>query len=111
MAQEPPERDHVAILTRLNEIEAEMRRIGYWDENPPPTGVIEDGTDLPFALLLQTHFLPRAREAARTHVYPEGESKVGLASSQQYDSNERTPEAHRLIELLRDFDRLVNLGR
>lgn len=111
MAQKPPERDHVAILTLLNEIEAEMRRINYWDDNPPPAGVIEDGTELPFALLLQTHFLPRAREAARTRVYPEGESMAGLATAQQYASQGHAPEAHRLIDLLRDFDRLVNLGR
>ena len=107
----PPERDHAAIAAQFDAIEAEMKRIGYWSDNPPPVGQVSSYLDLPYELWLQTVFLPHAREAVRTRTYPDGKSNVGLAALRQWDYHSSVPEAHPLMRLLFAFDDLVNAGR
>jgi uncharacterized protein YqcC (DUF446 family) len=59
-----------AVLKTLDEIEAEMRRIGYWSDSPelrPGSceGRFASYLDAPtFRVWLQTLFLPNARAAA-----------------------------------------------
>jgi uncharacterized protein YqcC (DUF446 family) len=107
--RKPPERDHAAILAKLDEVEAEMKRIGYWVDEPPPTGPVKSFLDIPFELWLQTVFLPHAREAVRTRKYPERKSMVGLAALRQYDYHGTVTEALPLMDLLYEFDKLVNV--
>ncbi len=97
----------------LDAIEQEMRTIGYWSE------VVQD----PFAKLppgeprvyinassfeawLQFVFLPNARQAVAAGDLP-ARSQVGLMAMRQYDYHSYVPEAQRLVELLQEFDRLV----
>lgn len=102
-----------AVLEQLDEIEREMRRIGYWDENPPDlqakveAGEIRSFLDAPsFELWLQCLFLPNARAAARKGALPE-RSDVGTMALRQYDYHSHVPEAQMLRRLLSDFDRIV----
>jgi uncharacterized protein YqcC (DUF446 family) len=98
-------------LQKLDEIEAEMRRIGYWSE------ALESGAgrcgprfqsclDAPsFAVWLQGLFLPNARAAAREGVLP-ARSQAGEIARRQYAASADLPETRRLHALLREFDEL-----
>lgn len=102
-----------AVMAKVDAVEAEMKRIGFWSSNPPDLqtlyndGMLRTYLDAPsFELWLQCIFIPNAREAARTNQFPE-KSQVGLMAMREYDYHERVPEAHTLLQLLREFDRLV----
>jgi uncharacterized protein YqcC (DUF446 family) len=101
------------LSEKLDAIEAEMRRIGYWQENPPDLiarydrGELRSFLDAPsFELWLQAVFLPRARKAVETDSLPR-DSQVGVMAMRQYDHHSRVPEAHGLMRLLGEFDELV----
>ncbi len=97
-----------AARTKLAEIEAEMRRIGFWSDVPETSGEAapKTFTDAPgFEHWLQVVFLPNARselEAGRLHP----QSAVGLMAMRQYDYHSYVPEAETLCRLLGEFDRL-----
>jgi len=102
------------LSDKLDQVEAEMKRIGYWDENPPDlraryvSGELSSYLDAPsFELWLQVIFLPNAREAVRTDELPE-DSQVGTMALRQYDYHSSVPEAGDLLRLLNEFDDLVN---
>jgi uncharacterized protein YqcC (DUF446 family) len=102
-----------ALSEKLDQVEAEMKRIGYWQENPPDlraryaSGELRSYLDAPsFELWLQTIFLPNAREAVRTDTLPKG-SQVGLMAQREYDYHSSVPEAEDLVRLLNEFDDLV----
>jgi uncharacterized protein YqcC (DUF446 family) len=101
------------LLDKLDQVEAEMKRIGYWQENPPDlpakyaSGEMHSYLDAPsFELWLQTIFLPNARRAVQTDKLP-ADSQVGLMAMRQYDYHSSIPEAHPLMNLLNEFDDLV----
>lgn len=94
------------VLSALDEIEAEMKKIGFWKENPPDVKVGNYLEAPSFELWLQCVFLPSARKAAQTGEYPSG-SQVGLMAMREYDYHSCVEEAHNLVSLLHDFDRLV----
>jgi uncharacterized protein YqcC (DUF446 family) len=102
------------LLEKLDQVEAEMRRIGYWQEAVPPewqekvdAGQVRSYLEAPtFELWLQTVFLPHAREASRTGNLP-SDSSVGVMAMRQYDYHSSIPEAHDLMRLLFEFDELV----
>jgi|SRR3990172_2989960 len=101
------------IVAKLDEIEAELKRIGYWTDRPPPLlerydqGELRSYLDSPsFEIWLQCVFLPRARHAVATRCLPRG-SQVGLMALRQYDYHSFVPEAQNLLSLLHEFDALV----
>jgi uncharacterized protein YqcC (DUF446 family) len=101
------------MLQKLDEVEAEMKRIGFWQEQPPDlraryvSGELRSYLDAPsFELWLQTVFLPNAREAVQANRLPKG-SQVGVMAMRQYDYHSSVPEAHALVRLLNEFDDLV----
>ena len=105
--------DATAILNKLHEVEEEMKAIGYWSSNPPDlraryaSGELKTYIEAPsFELWLQTVFLPSAKEACGTGVFPK-QSQVGVMALRQYDYHSSVPEAHRLMRLLFEFDKLV----
>jgi uncharacterized protein YqcC (DUF446 family) len=108
------ERDSLGrILAKLDEIEAELKRIGYWENNAPDleekvrSGELNSFLDAPsFELWLQQIFVPHARQAAKDNALPK-ESQVGVMAMRQYDYHTHVPEAQRLFQLLNQFDRLV----
>ncbi len=76
-------------LQQLDLIEAEMRCIGYWSDNPPnlqaqiDAGELISFLDAPsFELWLQCVFLPNARSAANERRLPET-SQVGRMAMRQ----------------------------
>jgi uncharacterized protein YqcC (DUF446 family) len=93
------------ILAKLDAIEAEMKRIGYWQENPPVLAS-RSFLEIGFELWLQQVFLPDARERARTNNLPK-KSPVGLMAMRQYDYHSIVSEAHPLMQLLFEFDELI----
>ena len=106
--------DRLTRLTRqLDAIEAELRKLGWWEEAPPDLiaaadrDEIRNFLDVPsFELWLQALFLPRAREAVAANDLP-AESQVGQMALRQYDYHSVVPEAAHLLALLHDFDALV----
>lgn len=94
------------VSSVLDDIEAEMKKIGYWNENPPSVEVRSYLEAPSFELWLQCVFLPNARNAVATGKFPEG-SQVGEMASREYNSHERVWKALKLVSLLRYFDKLV----
>jgi len=94
------------VSSKLDEIEAEMKRIDFWCENPPffeVTSYIEAPS---FELWLQCVFIPNAREAARKSKYPD-KSQVGLMAMRQYNYHMFVDRAQELLCLLNQFDELI----
>jgi uncharacterized protein YqcC (DUF446 family) len=98
----------------LDEVEAELRRLGWWADPPPPlreryaSGELRSFLDAPsFELWLQCIFLPNAREAVANDALP-GSSSVGVMAMRQYDYHSEVPEAFPLMRLLQRFDHAAN---
>lgn len=99
-------------IDKLAQVEAEMRRIGYWLDDPPPVASFASASFLAaggptFETWLQIVFLPNARHAARTGTMP-AKSDVGVMALRQYDYHSLVPEAHGLMRLLFEFDEIVS---
>jgi uncharacterized protein YqcC (DUF446 family) len=101
------------LLDQLDRIELEMKRIGYWSgESSNLLARYQDGTlraytDAPsFEAWLQFVFLVNARAAVQEDKIP-SQSQVGLMAMRQYDYHSSVPEAHPLMNLLGEFDALV----
>lgn len=94
------------VLAKLDEIEAEMKRIGYWADAPQMDGEPHFIDAPSFELWLQCVFLPHAREAAEQGEYPV-KSQVGVMAMRQYDYHSYVPEAQTLYQLLSEFDRII----
>src|SRR5262245_62583605 len=99
-----------AVLAKLDAIEAEMKRVGYWCESPPDlqaeirAGRLRSFIDAPsFELWLQCVFIPNARAAAARNDLP-NQSEVGVVAMRQYDYHSHIPEAQNLLKLLSEFD-------
>ena len=109
-------REHPKILKKLDEIEAEMRKINFWAEAPPAEFVAkiakEGGTSYmespTFELWLQCDFIPRARVAAADDALPQ-DSMISVAAMRQYEYMSSV-DAGELPRLLSEFDELVGLA-
>ena len=102
-----------AARVTLERIEAEMKRIGFWSENPPlllemaNRGELRTYLDAPcFEQWLQCVFLVRAHDAVKRDAMPSS-SAVAEMARRQYDYHSHVPEAQSLLKLLRAFDLLV----
>lgn len=103
--RKPRPHDPVAIAAKLDEIEAELRRIGYWSpDSARPAD--NDYSRSPLQVWLQFVLLPEAREATERRQWPES-SGVGLLALRTWDYFEHVPEAQALVSLLNEFDRLI----
>ena len=98
----------------LETIEVELKRIGFWQDNPPDllalcdSGEIKSYLDAPsFELWLQCVFLPRARLMLQNDQLPPS-SSVGVIAMRQYDYHSYVEEAQPLLRLLNAFDAQVN---
>jgi len=102
------------LAKKLDEIEAELKRAGYWSEEEidpfeslPMRGTRSFLTASSFQAWLQLVFLPKARAAVRNRELPRG-SQVGLMALRQWDYHSYVPEAQQLVRLLNEFDSLIN---
>lgn len=94
------------VLAILDEIEAELKKIGFWNNNPPNINVGNYLEAPSFELWLQCVFLPSARKAAKIGEYPKN-SQVGLMATREYDYHSCVEEALNLVSLLNKFDGLA----
>jgi uncharacterized protein YqcC (DUF446 family) len=98
-------------LHKLDEIEAEMKRIGYWSDALEMQGEACAGRfgsclDAPsFKIWVQTLFLPNARAVALEGNLP-ARSQAGEIVRRQYADDASAPEARRLRALIHEFDEL-----
>ena len=91
----------------VDEIEQEMRKIGFWQSQPlrPEQMAFQQAfamDTMVFAQWLQFIFLPRVREAIAANQFP-GSSSVSTQAIREFDGN---LEASRLVTLLAEFDAL-----
>jgi|GEM_PF-2245960 len=98
---------------RLDAVEAELKRLGWWQDEPPDlleevkAGRLKSFMDAPsFELWLQGVFLPNARSRVAEADLPDT-SMVGEMARRQYDYHSFVEEAIPLMGLLRGFDELV----
>jgi uncharacterized protein YqcC (DUF446 family) len=93
------------VAAKLEEIEAEMHTIGFWQASQLPPDQLENpgafGLDkMTFSQWLQFIFVPRVREAIATNEFPSS-SDVGTQAVREFDSE---PRAACLTILLSEFD-------
>lgn len=112
VSQNPP--GHSAVAAKLDEIEAEMRRIGMWQEQPLRPEQYSftrafGGDTMAFDQWLQFIFIPRVREivAARGAFPPY--SEVAAQAAREFDTHPL--DTARLQTLLYEFDRLFGPPR
>ena len=101
------------ISQKLDEIEAEMKKVGLWLDITADlqakldAGEVKSFLDVPdFAVWLRFIFLPQAKHACKANRFP-ADSQVGLMAARQYAYHSNMVEAQRLICLLGEFDQLV----
>lgn len=94
------------VNKKLDQIEAEMKKIGFWYDELPDLSNKNFQTAQTFEMWLQGVFLPNAREAARTNSFP-AKSDVGMMAMRQYDYHDYVEKAIPLMELLREFDKII----
>jgi uncharacterized protein YqcC (DUF446 family) len=91
---------------KIAEIEAEMKRIGYWSPDPLP----EEAYDfreafamdtMAFSQWLQFILIPNVRQIIEEKGTFPAESMVGVQAVREFDGDE---DASHLVALLSDFD-------
>ena len=99
------------LRTFADEIEAEMRRVGMWRENPPSEEEVLSGGafglgTVAFDTWVQVVFVTRLRQVA-DGVFPIPEaSSVGTQANREWDGA-GGPDRDRLLGLLLDVDDLI----
>ncbi len=102
-----PTRLQQNVTRYADNIEAEMRKIGFWQSEPLRPEQLEFTQafamdTMTYAQWLQFIFLPRVREAVASNQFPSS-SSVGTQAVREFDC---APNADRLITLLAEFDGL-----
>jgi uncharacterized protein YqcC (DUF446 family) len=102
--------DATAAAVKLDQIEAEMRRIGMWSVKPPNPEQFQSrqaffADTMSFEQWLQFVFLPHARDAATGKSPFPKSSSVGVRAVREFDGRD---EAHNLGSLLSEFDDLIH---
>jgi uncharacterized protein YqcC (DUF446 family) len=92
---------------QLERIEAEMRRIGMWQQEPLAPEQYDFRAafamdTMSFPQWLQFIFIPNVRAAARQNKFPAG-SHVAAKAVREFDT---VPDTSQLITLLSEFDAL-----
>ena len=99
---------YVQAGQKISEIEAEMKRIGYWSPDPLP----EEAYDfreafamdtMAFSQWLQFILIPRVQEIIEHEESFPSESMVGAQAVREFDGDEN---ASQLVTLLSEFDDL-----
>src|SRR5258708_40331501 len=106
-----PHRSHLQqdVIGYADKIEAEMRRIGWWQSEPlrPEQLNFKQAfamDTMAYTQWLQFIFLPRVREAAAANELP-SDSYVGAQAVREVDGY---PDAADLVTLLSEFDAIVD---
>jgi len=100
---------HEEVAAAADEIEAEMRRIGAWRDEPLPPEAYEfrqafAADTMTIEQWLQFVFLPRVRQIVASRGAFPAQSQVGTWAVRNFDG---VPEADKLVSLLASFDALI----
>jgi uncharacterized protein YqcC (DUF446 family) len=111
MAKSPSSRNRYAqAAQKISEIEAEMKRIGYWSPEPLP----EEAYDfqqafamdtMAFSQWLQFILVPRVQQIIEQQGTFPSESMVGVQATREFDGD---GNASQLVSLLSEFDDLFS---
>jgi uncharacterized protein YqcC (DUF446 family) len=98
------------VERRINEIEAEMKSIGYWQDDPLPPEAYNftrafGGDTMAFSQWLQFIFILRVRSIIAEKGQFPSRSMVGAQAVREFDGDDR---ADRLVRLLNEFDALFD---
>jgi uncharacterized protein YqcC (DUF446 family) len=102
---------HEVVAEKIAGIEAEMRRIGMWQNEPMPqekiasAGAFGQGS-MAFEQWLQFVFVPRANEIVAARGKFPSKSQVWDQAYREWRMWGEAPDVDRLLELLREFDGL-----
>lgn len=99
---------HAIVEEKIVAIEAEMRRIGLWQEEPLPKEAYDytlafAQDSMAFHQWLQFIFIPQVRKIAEEYEEFPKMSQVSTAAVRAFDGWDK---ANRLITLLKEFDNL-----
>jgi uncharacterized protein YqcC (DUF446 family) len=104
---------YARVAHAIDEIEAEIKRIGYWSTEPLPEAAYQFQAafamdTMTFVQWLQFVFIPRVRDIlAKQGTFPL-QSMVGVQAMREFDGDE---DASRLVLLLTKFDELFGRRR
>lgn len=102
----PP--SHQTVAAAVDRIEAEMKRIGYWRDEPLPPEMYEFRMafamdTMPYVYWLEFIFIPRVRQIiAEQGQFPD-QSMVGAQAVREFDGLD---EADGLVSMLAELDAL-----
>lgn len=105
---EKPQDKYETVARSLAKIEEEMKRIGYWQAEPPPPEAYDfrqafAADTMAFSQWLQFIFIPRVKQIiAEKGEFP-AQSQVGVMAMREFDGS---TEAGNLVTLLSEFDEL-----
>src|SRR5207244_12645283 len=96
------------VEQKIDEIEQEMKRIGYWRNEPLPPEMYDFHRafamdTMPFSYWLQFIFIPRVRSIIAERGQFPTSSMVGAQAVREFDGDD---EANHLVSLLSSFDAL-----
>lgn len=101
------------LCAKLDEIEAEMRRIAFWSVSP--AHMADDKqlySNLPFEQWLQFVYLPQVRVACGSGDFSAvPQYRVGLAAMRNYDYHSTVEEALPLVQLCHELEALLQLAQ
>ncbi len=101
---------HERAATKLDEIEAELRRLGWWEIPEPPPEAFRFRQafaldTMAFQQWLRFVFAPRVRELVAGEAEMPTSSMVAAQAARELDGH---PDAGRLFDLLIEFDQLFD---
>jgi uncharacterized protein YqcC (DUF446 family) len=102
--------DYNTVESKINDIEAEMKRLGYWHGEPLPpemynfTQAFAMDT-MPFVYWLEFVFIPRVRDIIAEQGQCPSSSMVGAQAIREFDGDR---DAVGLVSMLSEFDGLFN---
>jgi len=93
---------------KIDQIEAELKRLGRWWDQPPPPEAFEDmgafgSKTMAFEQWLEFVLIPRVREIIAARGAFPSSSQVSVYATREWDGD---PDVDRLLTLLREFDAL-----
>lgn len=99
---------HDEVAQAIARVEAELRRIGYWRNEPLPPEMYQFTQafamdTMPFAYWLQFIFIPRVKSIVEEKGAFPAASMVATQAVREFDG---VPEAGELISRLSEFDAL-----
>lgn len=104
--------DYDVVEGKINAIEGEMKKLGWWREEPLPEEMYNFQRafamdTMPFQFWLQFVFIPKVHEVIAARGNFPRESHVAAQAVREFDG---VNEASDLITLLSDFDRYIVRG-